>query len=64
MATSSPPEIWAFCAECERWFYCERWFDHNAGRPSCPVCTAEPAEVKDRANGPAEVGEFANAGSR
>lgn len=45
MAASQPPDLWAFCAECRRWFYWER----AQSAPSCPVCASGPAAIEDRA---------------
>jgi sarcosine oxidase delta subunit len=43
------PEMWAYCSDCRRWFYSERWFARKAGKPSCPVCKARPVAMEDRA---------------
>jgi hypothetical protein len=45
------PEIWAYCNECLRWVYCERWFDREAADPTCPVCKADPVAIENRAAG-------------
>lgn len=41
-------EIWGFCPDCERWFYCERWFDKTGPAPVCPVCSSNPVAIEDR----------------
>lgn len=43
-------EIWALCRDCDRWFYCEHWFDKSAPSPTCPVCSAEPSAIVNRAS--------------
>jgi hypothetical protein len=36
-------ELWGFCGECERWFYC------SPGQARiCPVCGASPVRVERR----------------
>lgn len=42
-------DIWAFCDTCERWFFCADWFDKEAPQPCCPVCSAEPSAIENRA---------------
>ncbi len=41
-------EIWAWCGQCRRWFYCERDGGERTTRV-CPVCVAAPDAVEDRA---------------
>lgn len=43
------PEIWGLCPSCERWFYCERWFDRTASAPTCPACSSDPVAIENRA---------------
>lgn len=42
-------EIWGLCGTCDRWFYCEGWFDKDAPAPTCPVCASEPSAIENRA---------------
>jgi hypothetical protein len=42
-------EIWAYCGTCERWFYCEGSSDVATPQPTCPVCTAQPRVMENRA---------------
>jgi hypothetical protein len=42
-------EIWGLCGPCERWFYCEGWFDKSLPAPTCPVCGEEPSAIENRA---------------
>lgn len=44
-------ETWGFCRECDRWFYCPKWFDKAAPQPVCPVCGAEPRAIENRPPG-------------
>jgi hypothetical protein len=41
-------EIWGRCPICERWFYCEGWFDRDVPEPTCPVCGAAPTKIENR----------------
>jgi hypothetical protein len=41
-------EIWGLCRQCERWFYCDGWFDRAAPTPTCPVCGSEPTAIENR----------------
>lgn len=41
-------ELWARCATCERWFYCEDWSDPEAAIPACPVCDESAAVIEAR----------------
>lgn len=51
-------EVWALCGECDRWFYCEDWFDEAAPAPTCPLCAAEPsAMVNQAACSPADAAD-------
>lgn len=45
----SEAEIWARCAPCERWFFCQAWFDKTAPAPVCPVCGTDPVAIENRA---------------
>lgn len=47
MATESS-EVWAFCAACQRWYYCEH--RGTALAPHCPVCSSEPATIENRSS--------------
>lgn len=47
--TGGGMEVWAFCGACDRWFYCERWFDDTAPAPTCPVCAGEPSAMVNQA---------------
>ncbi|HWB71433.1 MAG TPA: hypothetical protein VG452_04380 [Egibacteraceae bacterium] len=42
-------EIWGLCRACNRWFYCERWFDKTAPAPTCPGCGSDPSAIENRA---------------
>lgn len=42
------PEIWGLCATCNRWFFCEGWFDKTVPQPRCPVCFTEPTAIENR----------------
>lgn len=42
-------EIWAYCDDCRRWFYCPDWFDRDQPTPVCPACCQEPVAVENRA---------------
>lgn len=42
-------EMWGRCSTCDRWFYCEGWFDKDVPAPTCPVCGAEPSAIENRA---------------
>lgn len=44
-------EIWAYCHECGRWFYCPEWFDQAEPQPVCPACYREPSAIENRAGG-------------
>lgn len=44
-------QIWGLCPSCQRWFYCEGWFDKTAAEPTCPVCAWEPVAIEHRAPG-------------
>lgn len=41
-------EIWGYCGPCDRWFYCEDWFDRARPCPVCPACAAEPVAIENR----------------
>jgi hypothetical protein len=38
-------DLWARCAECNRWFFVG---SAVVSDPYCPVCDREPAEIVDR----------------
>jgi hypothetical protein len=42
-------EIWGYCDQCERWFYCEGWRDSVEPHPTCPVCGIEASRLDDHA---------------
>lgn len=52
-------EIWAFCQECDRWFYCAGWREGAVPQPTCPVCGAAPQTFVDRAATASDVAEGA-----
>lgn len=41
-------DIWGYCGECDRWFYCAGWFDRSVPQPVCPVCHSEPDMIENR----------------
>lgn len=41
-------EIWGLCGQCERWFFCEGWFDRDVPAPTCPHCGGEPSAIENR----------------
>lgn len=42
-------EIWAYCDDCSRWFYCPEWFNRTKPQPVCPGCHREPQAIENRA---------------
>jgi hypothetical protein len=44
-------EIWGYCPDCRRWFYCDGWFRRDLPAPTCPVCGMEPTAIENRAGG-------------
>lgn len=42
-------DIWGRCPDCDRWFFCEAWFDRAAPAPTCPACGREPDAIENRA---------------
>lgn len=54
-------DIWGFCDICDRWFFCQDWFDKQAPQPCCPVCSAEPSAIENRNASDHSVGAGGNA---
>jgi hypothetical protein len=44
-------EIWGWCSDCARWFYCDGWFDRTRDEPTCPVCAGQATKIVNRAAG-------------
>ncbi len=41
--------MWAFCQDCDRWFYCAGGKEAPKGSQTCPVCGSEPGTIVNRA---------------
>jgi hypothetical protein len=41
-------EIWGYCRDCDRWFYCSSQ-EYDNPDWHCPVCGAEPVALENRA---------------
>ena len=53
-------EIWGLCESCDRWFYCDGWFDKSRPEPTCPVCARPVVAIENRAHARmVQVGESA-----
>jgi NAD-dependent SIR2 family protein deacetylase len=44
--TDMQPEVWAYCAACQRWFYWERCQQQEP--PACPVCGELSTQLEER----------------
>lgn len=49
--TAVPSEVWGFCSDCQRWFYCAGWSDETAPAPTCPVCSGDPVAIEHGPHG-------------
>jgi hypothetical protein len=43
---------WAYCSDCERWFYCDQAEEHDH---SCPVCCQPPSALFHEADATDDV---------